>query len=96
MKPRTICSGGSYYRLHVNGNIERLDMKLEPSDQWRVVGAVQMNNFGRVVKRFSLQDILRDPASIPWRNKNGTQCTHLLDFDHGTIRQWNSPPHSVS
>jgi len=90
---KTINYGGEYWRLHDNGQIERPGL-VSPSDSWRVVGAVRLNNFGHTVQRFTLADVLS--GRIEWKHKNGKQRVHILDFDHGTIRMWGCPGHSVS
>lgn len=53
------------------------------------------NNFGLVTRRYSLEEVLGDPGSIPWQFKNGKQRTFLMDFDHGSFREWGSPGHYV-
>lgn len=94
---RTIVQGGEYMRLHDNGQIERTGRNsVAPSGQWRVTGAVQRNNFGAAVRRYTLQEILDAPDKIPWRFKNGKQQTFITDLDHGTSREWRSPNHWVS
>jgi hypothetical protein len=95
MRTRTIEYGSEYFKLHPSGYIERTDGHARPSHKWRVVGAVTRNNFGHVVRRYSLDEILRDPSAIPWRHKNGTQRTFLCDYDHGTLREWRSPGHRI-
>lgn len=90
--------GGEYFNILPDGCICRRTgyMKAEPpSGQWRIVGAVERNNFGNVTRRYTLAEILADPDAIPWRWKNGAQRVFLRDFDHGTIREWGSPRHSV-
>ena len=93
MKVR-IYTGDDTYLLHSNGQVERPGL-VKPSEAWRIVGAVEHNNFGRAVRRYTLAEILSDPDSIPWRYKNGKQRVHLCDFDHGGYRVWMSPAHSV-
>ena len=91
--------GGTYYNIMPDGCICRRTgyMKAEPpSGQWRVTGAVERNNFGNVVRRYTLAEILADPDSIPWKCRNGAQRTFIRDLDHGTVREWRSPGHSVS
>ena len=86
---KTIQSGSKYYKLQEDGTIENF------STSWRVVGAVEINNFGNNVRQYSLKDILQSPEAIPWKWKNGKQRTHIIDLDHGTIRTWMSPSHKV-
>jgi hypothetical protein len=92
-KVRMIVSGGKQMDLYPNGNIGQKNMS--PSGQWRIIGAVTRNNFGHITRRYSLDDILSDPGSIPWQFKNGKQKTFLLDFDYGHTREWRSPNHRV-
>lgn len=88
---RTIQYGSEYMKLHDNGNIERTGSRsFGPSGQWRVTGAVTLNNFGKVTQRFSLGDILHMPSTIPWKFKNGKQRTFICDFDHGSNRMWTN------
>lgn len=91
---RTIKSGSHYYSLDDQGQISSPGWSA--SGQWRVIGAVEINNFGYNVRQYSLKEILQSPESIPWKWKNGKQRVHIIDLDHGTIRTWMSPTHSVS
>jgi hypothetical protein len=97
--PRTITyDTGEHMTLHDNGQIERHDVPppcSQPSGQWTVTGAVTLNNFGHTTRRWTLAEILADPAAIPWKHKNGSQRTHLTDLDHGTPRMQCSPGHTV-
>lgn len=105
MKYRTVLYGSEYMRLYSDGSIARmLDAGgrtraamqwTRMSDQWRVTGAVSRNNFGGVTRRYTLAEVINDPASIPWRWKNGAQRTFITDLDHGTHREWRSPDHRV-
>lgn len=93
---RHIKYGSEYMMLHDDGCITRPEIGMNtPSGKWKVVGAVRYNNFGHVVERYSLKQILEDPDSIPWEFKNGKQQTHIRDFDHGSIREWGCPNHCV-
>lgn len=93
MKLRTIERGREYMGLHEGGCVSRSNVA--PTGQWRVTGAVTLNNFGHVVRHWSLNDILTRPNEIPWKHKNGKQKTHICDLDHGTNRTWMSPTHRV-
>ena len=93
---RKIYQAGEYMTLHDNGNIERHgNYSCGPSGQWKVTGAVLMNKFGHVVQRYSLDNILTDPGSIPWKHANGKQKARITDLDHGTHRVWGSPAHAI-
>ncbi len=97
MPTRTIQPNG--WTIHPDGRIQRHDVPSpynQPSDTWKVTGAVTLNNFGHPVRYWTLQEILDDPGQIPWKHKNGKQKTHLMDIDHGTRRMRGSPDHSVT
>ena len=89
----TVVTGNRYLRLYPNGQLA--DDKVTPSDNWRIIGAVTLNNFGNVTRQYSLDEILEDPQAIQWQHKNGNQKTHVLDIDHGTKRLWGSPTHYI-
>lgn len=97
MKIVHIYQGDETLLLHENGHVERTckGCVVRPSASWQVIGAVERNNFGRVVQRYSLSDIFaagtegRPP--IPWTYKNGKQRVLIQDLDHGTRREWCSP-----
>lgn len=80
-----------YLKLHKDGRIERPDGHFGPSDAWRIVSAVERNNFGNVVNHWKLEEILRDPSAIPWKHKNGRPRVFLRDIDHGARREWRGP-----
>ena len=80
-----------YLKLHKNGQIERPNGRFGPSDAWRIVSAVERNNFGNAVRRWTLEQILADPGAIPWKHKNGKPRVFLRDIDHGTLREWGGP-----
>lgn len=82
--------GSEWYRVDGQGRINRPG-KWGFSDTWRIIGAVERNNFFKVVHEYSLDEILTDPESIPWLFKNGKQRVWMLDSDHGTTREWRSP-----
>ena len=92
---RSIKRGDEWMRLHADGCISRPSIKMGPSGQWKVIGAVERNNFGHVVRRFTLAQILDNPSSIPWRFKNGRQRVFIRDLDHGTMREWARPGHYI-
>lgn len=92
---RKIYNGGEYMVLHSNGDISRPKIKLGPSGKWKVTGAVTLNNFGHITRRFTLEDILNNPEDIPWKHGNGKQKTFITDLDHGTNRRWGNRNHHV-
>jgi hypothetical protein len=95
---RTIIQGGESMTLCDNGEVARPAMPAPyntASGEWKITGAVTLNNFGNVVRRWTLDEILADPSAIPWKHGNGNQKTHLTDLDHGAPRTWISPGHYV-
>ena len=89
-----IQNGLRYATVKPDGQIVRLDGANGPgSDSWRVAGAVRLNNFGHVVERFTLAEVMA--GGIQWQHKNGAQRVYLLDTDHGAWRMWESPSHRV-
>ena len=97
-KTRTIVSLGAkteYMILHANGHVEREQRGVAPSEEWRIIEAVTRNNFGHITRFYSLEEIMENPESIPWRYANGNQKTYLRDLDRGTLREWRSPRHEV-
>jgi len=97
MFARMIYQNGTRYAIvNLDGQVQRLDIALkQPTEHWRIIAAHTYNNFGNITRIYSLQEILDNPAKIPWRHKNGKQKTRLLDNDYGTIRIWQSPTHYV-
>lgn len=91
----TIVYGGEYMGLYADGSIDRPKINMPPSGDWKVTGAVTVNNFGHVVRRYSLAEILANPSAIPWQHKNGKQMTFVTDLDHGSKRMWASPTHYI-
>jgi len=90
---RTLNRGNEYWKLHADGALELPGLVSPNAKTWRVVSAVERNNFGQVVRQYTLQDILT--LVIPWRFKNGKQRTFIRDMDHGSLREWTSPTHFV-
>lgn len=93
MTTEIIRHGIRYATIDEAGRVQRLDGHNRASDSWRITGAVRLNNFGHVVERFTLADVLA--GGIRWQHKNGAQRVHLIDFDHGHYRMWCSPTHRV-
>ena len=92
---RIIQYGGEYMTLQDDGCIARPAIGMKANGQWRITGAVERNNLGGVVRRYTFAEILADGPRIPWRFKNGKQRTFIRDLDHGTMREWRSPRHSI-
>ncbi len=79
------------YYIDENNNIGR--QSLIPSDSWKLLGAIEYNNFGNVIRRYSVEDIRA--GKVVWRHKNGKPKVFILDNDHGTVRQWTRPINRV-
>lgn len=90
---RTIQYGTEYWRLHDNGYIERPGL-VNPTEQWRIVNAVEYTPRGKIKTVYSLAHILMYADKIPWI-KNGKQNVFVRDYDHGTLREWRQPKHSI-
>ena len=91
----TIVKGNERLDLYADGSIGRPAIHMQPSGEWKVTGAVTLNNFGNVTARYSLQEILSNPSAIPWQHKNCKQKTFVEDLDHGARRLWVSPEHYI-
>lgn len=91
----TIVKGGEYMSLYPDGSIGRPKIDMLPSGEWKITGAVTLNNLGGITRRYSLAEILARPSAIPWLHKNGKQKTFVEDLDHGTRRLWGSPEHHI-
>lgn len=87
--------GDETFAVHADGSISRPKIGMGCSGQWRITGAVERNNFGRVVRRYSLAEVLEGADRIEWRHKNGNQKTFITDYDHGSGREWVSPSYRL-
>lgn len=92
---RRIEYGNETMLLQPDGCVSRPAIGMKASGQWRITGAVERNNFGHVVRRYTLAELLANPRVIPWRFANGKQRTFVQDLDYGTRREWRSPTHSI-
>ncbi len=87
------------WTIHDNGDVQRHDVPPpynRPSGQWQITGAVMMNNFGHITRRYTLAEVLDNPSVIPWKFGNGKPRVFLTDFDHGAHRIRISPQQWVS
>lgn len=66
--------------VHSNGQIQRTDVPVAPSDSWVCIGAVEYL-FGHIARRFTLSEILA--GDVSWTYQNGKQRAFLLVVDHG-------------
>ncbi len=87
--------GQEIMRATSEGYVYRPAIRMGPSGQWRITGAVERNNFGHVVRVYTWDELQAATNTIPWTWKNGAQRTYVRDLDHGTIREWRSPRHSL-
>ena len=77
-------SNRGYYVIHPNGDIERTDMVLPPSGQWKMVGLVHRN-------ARSLNSLIRlEEITSEWIAGHQLINYRVVDFDHGTIRTWGN------
>jgi hypothetical protein len=74
--------------VHDDGRVE-IKGQFGPSDTWRIAGAVRFNNFGHIVQRYSLTEVLK--SDLRCRHKNGKPRIYLTDLNHGTHRMQMSP-----
>ncbi len=86
-----IYSNGEYMPVSETGLITRQG-STEFSGEWRLLGAVRINNFGHIVERVSFGGEL---LQLQWLHLNGKQHWHIVDLDHGTKRVWQSPRHKI-
>lgn len=77
-----------YYNIHDNGNIERLDIKHTPSNNWRCWGFCEIKPFGHLGKRITPAELLECSDYGHTTFKNGRGKYYLIDYDHGTYRLW--------
>ncbi len=96
MRTLIIRRGPKAFTVNAKGEITSTLVK--PSGQWHLLGAVERNNFGYIVRRWTFAEIWDVPDAIPWLYKNGKQRVFILDRDHGTVREWTAPSpfHSIT
>jgi hypothetical protein len=78
---------GSYYRIHANGNIQRLDMEFTPSGDWKFLG-LRHNTKPSLFVPFPA--CFEKPLPTPLSFKNGHPQWTVEDLDHGTRRTWGN------
>ena len=91
-----ILDGNEWMWANEKGEIWRkLDGSIcvNPSSDWRLLGAVRYNNFGHIVERADFSELKN--LNGDWQYKNGKQKWHVMDYDHGSKRMWGSPNHKV-
>lgn len=88
MKYRISTQSGRYYEINERSQILRLDVPFTPSDNWTCVGfreILPFNNRGPIITPARLLE----RSENGWtRFKNGNGRFVLVDYDHGTIREW--------
>lgn len=77
------------YTVNEHGHIGRPAIKMPPSGQWVVRGAVRFNNFGRQVEFVPFPECFM--RGLQWRHKNGKGRFFIADVDHGTNRVQMTP-----
>lgn len=83
---------GRVYRVNTKGEITTANARggwAQPSGQWRLLGAVRLNNFGYQVEYVPFERL--DMLNAAWHHANGAQRWHIRDYDHGSIRHWHGP-----
>ena len=93
---RTIVRAGGLYPelcLEPDGCIHIPSFKA--SGQWKLLEVIELDNTRHDKRHYSLLEVLLAPEKIPWKFKNGTQKSFIIDWDHGTHRRWASPPHHI-
>ncbi len=94
MKGKFIISyGNETMEADEKGFISRPSIKMKASGNWQLVGAVEYTNFGSLRRTYTLKDI--KDGCVPWKYKNGNQRCFARDIDHGSLRVWMSPEHSI-
>ena len=84
MKYGIMTESGKYYIIDEHSRINRLDMKFTPSDGWRCVGFREVLAFGYRGPIISTEELIRKDV----RFKNGKGRFVMVDYDHGTHREW--------
>lgn len=93
MTLRVVTESGKYYDILDTGDIKRLDMPgFVPSGQWKMLGMkhVSRNSYMTLseIRRALLpSEVMPTPMPI-LRYKNGRGQWLMIDYDHGTRRQW--------
>lgn len=88
MKYRIQTESLKYYDIHDNGNIERLDIKHTPSNNWQCIGFRKIKPFGYTGVIITPADLLQRSENGRTTFKNGKGKYILVDYDHGTVREW--------
>lgn len=74
-----------YFVIHPNGDIERTDMLLNPSGEWKMLGLIE----SRAVKLSAM--IPLHQITPEWVKRHRLARYRVVDFDHGTFRTWGEP-----
>ena len=84
MKYGIMTQSGKYYIVDEENRICRLDMKFTPTSNWRCVGFREVLAFGNRGAIISPEELIRKDV----RFKNGKGRYVMIDYDHGTHREW--------
>ena len=86
----TLYTAREIYSVDDQGHIGRPALKMDPSGQWTILGAVRRNNFGHQVAYIPFPQC----ADIQdWCHANGKPKWRIRDLDHGTVREWTDAVH---
>jgi hypothetical protein len=85
--------GSEYMDLYSDMTIGRPTIKMKPSSDWKVLGAIRFNNFGHQIEEKQFEQL--HELNNDWFYKNGKQKWHVIDYDHGTMRTWMCPNHLI-
>ena len=84
MKYKIMTEGGKYYIIDEQNHICRTDGKFTPTSNWRCIGFREVLAFGNRGPIISPEELIRKDV----RFKNGRGKFVMVDFDHGTCREW--------
>ena len=98
-----IYRGDEVWYADENGWIERPGL-VRGSPSWRITGATEFAtatvfeniDYAAEDVQYSLDYVLAHADDIPWQWPDGSQRTHIIDYDHGYRRMWASPTHRVA
>ena len=81
---------GKNFRVHPDGNIQRLDMDHNPSGEWKMQGiiGVRYTLLHHMIKFGTPELLVDDGKPRVWTYANGKPRYRLVDLDHGTTRVW--------
>ena len=84
MKYKIMTEGRKYYVIDEQNRICRTDVKFPPTSAWRCIGVREVRAFGNRGPIIPLNEAIKHDT----RFKNGRGKFVMVDFDHGTCREW--------